>query len=313
MFRLTSKIVLESERKWTIDHVTAVEIVRDTEQLTDTCKVTLPKSLKWDGQSSIPLRRGDRIQVWLGYDGVLELAFVGYIRDIGFKTPVVLTCEDEMYRLKQMPTMKKAYRTVTIAELLEGQGIKGAKVFGEQRLGQFRVTEDNVASLLGRLQDSGIRSFFRYENGTPVLYSGVLFERDVKPSQVFATGLNLIEYNRLEQVSADSQRIKVKATSIMPNNKRIRIEVGDMDGQTRTVHCYNKTEAELRAWAEQEIRRLKRDGLSGSFKTFGYRLVDKLDTIGIIIDGKRMGLYHVKKNIIRFDTSGYRQEVTISN
>ena len=77
----------------------------------------------------------------------------------------------------------------------------------------------------------------------------------------------------------------------MPNNKKIRVEVGDADGEHRTLHTYNKQEAELKAWAQQEIKRLKRDGLTGSFKTFGYRLADKLDAIGIKLAGGKKGAY----------------------
>ena len=97
----------------------------------------------------------------------------------------------------------------------------------------------------------------------------------------------------------------------MPDNKKIKIEVGDADGEHRTLHTYNKTESELRAWAEQEIKRLKRDGLTGSFTTFGYKLVDKLDAIGIKIDGEKKGVYLVDKNIIKYGTGGFRQEITL--
>ena len=80
---------------------------------------------------------------------------------------------------------------------------------------------------------------------------------------------------------------------------------------THLLHTYNKTESELKAWAEQEIKRLKRDGLTGSFTTFGASLVDCLDTIGIVIDGNRAGVYQVRKNAIRYGESGFRQEITL--
>ena len=111
-----------------------------------------------------------------------------------------------------------------------------------------------------------------------------------------------------------AKRVKVAwlfQVSLMPNNKKIRVEVGDADGEHRTLHTYNKQEAELKAWAQQEIKRLKRDGLTGSFKTFGYRLADKLDAIGIKIDGEKKGVYQVKKNIIKYGTGGFRQEITL--
>ena len=312
MYRLTAKITIDGGRRWQLEEVTAVEITRDTEKLTDECRITLPKKVKWDGEPDIPVRRGDMVSVSLGYDGELQAAFSGYVRDVGFKTPIVLVCEDEMFKLKQQPAQKKAYRNVDLETLLKDQGIGcEIRVFGEQRLGQYRVTADTVASLLGKLQQQGIRSFFRTEDGQPVLYCGVLFERETSPSQVFSTGLNIIDDQSLEQQQADTMRLRVKAVSLMPDNKKVKVEVGDADGELRVLHTYNKTESELKAWAEQEVKRLKRDGLTGSFKTFGYRLVDKLDVIGMKIDGEKKGCYQVKKNVIKYDTGGFRQEITL--
>lgn len=312
MFKLCAKVEISGDRSWSLDFVTAVEITRDTEKLTSEAKITLPKKMKWDGSADIPVRRGDSVRISLGYDDNLQLAFVGYVRDVGFKTPIVITCEDDMFKLKQMPAKKKAYRSVTLETLLKDQGITyRLNIMGEQSLGAYRVTADTVASLLGKLSEQGVRSFFRYENGEPVLYCGVLFERDSTPSQVFKTGLNIISDQSLQQQKAENMRLRVKAVSLMPNNKKIKVEVGDADGEHRTLHTYNKTESELKAWAEQEIKRLKRDGLTGSFTTFGASLVDCLDAIGLIIDGKKAGVYQVKKNVIKYGTSGYRQEITL--
>ena len=106
-------------------------------------------------------------------------------------------------------------------------------------------------------------------------------------------------------------RLRVKAVSLIKKKKKIKVEVGDADGEHRTLHTYNKTESELKAWAEQEIKRLKRDGLTGSFTTFGHTLVDCLDAIGIVIDGVKSGVYQVKKNIVKYGDGGYRQEITL--
>ncbi len=311
MYRLTAKIEITGAKSWRLDFVTGVEITRDTEKLTDICKITLPKKIKWDGENEVPVKRGDAVKVWLGYDDRNELAFAGYVKEVGFKTPVVLECEDEMFKLKQMAAIKKAYKSTTLEQLLKDQELTDVKVMGEQTLGAYRVTADTVASLLGKLQESGIRSFFRCEDGKPVLYSGVIFECGTGVSQVFATGVNIINDQSLEQQKADTMRLNVKAVSILPNNKKIKVEVGDADGERRTITTYNKTESQLKAWAEQEIKRLKRDGLKGSLTTFGYKLVDKLDTVGVKIDGTPMGVYQVKKNVIKYGSGGYRQEVTL--
>lgn len=311
MFRLCAKIEIKGDRAWSFDFVNAVEITRDTEKLTTEAKITMPKKVKWDKADKIPVKRGDSVKISLGYDDNLQTAFVGYVRDVGFKTPIVITCEDEMFKLKQMPTKKKAYRSVSLETLLKDQGISyRLNIMGEQALGAYRVTADTVVALLGKLSEQGIRSFFRYEDGAPVLYCGVLFERDTRPAQVFKTGLNIISDQSLQQ-KAENMRLRVKAVSLMPDNKKIKVEVGDADGEHRTLHTYNKTESELKAWAEQEIKRLKRDGLTGSFTTFGHTLVDCLDAIGIVIDGVKSGVYQVKKNIVKYGDGGYRQEITL--
>lgn len=312
MFRLCAKIEIKGDRAWSFDFVNAVEITRDTEKLTTEAKIIMPKKVKWDKADKIPVKRGDSVKISLGYDDNLQTAFVGYVRDVGFKTPIVITCEDEMFKLKQVPTKKKAYRSVSLETLLKDQGISyRLNIMGEQALGAYRVTADTVAALLGKLSEQGIRSFFRYENGAPVLYCGVLFERDTRPAQVFKTGLNIISDQSLQQQKAENMRLRVKAVSLMPDNKKIKVEVGDTDGEHRTLHTYNKTESELKAWAEQEIKRLKRDGLTGSFTTFGHTLVDCLDAIGIVIDEVKSGVYQVKKNIVKYGDGGYRQEITL--
>jgi hypothetical protein len=220
-----------------------------------------------------------------------------------------------MFKIKQQAAVKKAYKSVTLEQILKDQnlGIK-YKVFGEQNIGQYRVTADTVSGLLGHLKDhGGVRSFIRIENDEPVLYVGVLFEHDKTHKQVFATDVNLIDDSQLKVQNAADVKIKIKAVSLMPNNKKVRVEVGDPDGETRTLHTYNKQEKELKAWAEQELKRLKRDGLTGSFTTFGAEQVDKLDNVGIKIDGERKGIYQTQKNVIKYSTGGFRQEITIGS
>ena len=59
MYRLTAKIEITGAKSWRLEKVTEVEITRDTEKLTDECRLTLPKKIKWDGAAEIPVQRGD--------------------------------------------------------------------------------------------------------------------------------------------------------------------------------------------------------------------------------------------------------------
>lgn len=313
MLKLCAKIEIKGDKTWVFEKITACEIVRDSEALTTTCKLILPRKVKWKGETSNPIKRGDKISVWLGYDDNLQLAFTGYVLRKGFKAPIEIFCEDEMFMLKQTPCVKKSYKNVDINTLLKEQGLPyDIKVLGEQNIGQYRVNFENVAELLAHLKENNIRTFFRLEDGKPVLYCGVLFDHGNEMRQVFATGVNIISDSSLDEQKAEDVKIKLKVVSLQPDNKKkIKVEIGDPDGEKRTLHCYGKTEAEAKAWGEQELERLKRDGLTGSFQTFGHVLLDVLDVIGIKIDGERKGKYQVHKNTITYGSSGFRQDITL--
>lgn len=313
MLKLSAKVEITGEKKWVFEKITACEIVRDSEALTTICKLSLPRKVKWKGETSNPIKRGDKISVWLGYDYNLQLAFTGYVLRKGFKAPIEIFCEDEMFMLKQKQCVKKSYKNVDIQTLLKDQGLPyDIKVLGEQNIGQYRVNFENVAELLAHLKENNIRTFFRIENDKPVLYCGVLFDHGNEMRQVFATGINIISDSSLDEQKAEDVKIKLKVVSLQPDNKKkIKVEVGDADGEKRTLHCYGKTEAEAKAWGEQELERLKRDGLTGSFQTFGHVLLDVLDVIGVKIDGERKGKYQVQKNTITFGSSGFRQDITL--
>ena len=312
MFVLNANITIKSEKRWVFDKITSCHVERSFESLTDTAVLVLPKKVKWQGDPEIPIRRGDPVTVQLGYDGKLETVFMGYITSIGSDIPVDIKCEDEMFMLKQRKAIKKAYRTATIRQVLEDQGMPYTiRVMGEQSLGAYRVTATTVAELLADLGKSGIRSFFITENGSPVLCSGILFDRSDSPLQVFSTGVNLIERSSLKHVRSDEAKYKVKAVSIDRNNKRTTVEVGDEDGSLRTFVTCGKSEAELKAWADAKLSECKNSGLEGSFTTFGARVVDKLDHVGVKLDGVRCGIYQVKKNVIDYGIDGYRQIITL--
>lgn len=193
MLKLCAKIEIRGEKTWTFEKITACEIVRDSEALTTTCKLTLPRKVKWKGETSNPIKRGDAVTVWLGYDDNLQLAFKGFVLRKGFKAPIEIYCEDDMFMLKQTACVKKAYRNVDIQTLLKDQNLPyEIKVLGEQNIGQYRINFETVAELLAHLKENNIRTFFRLEDGKPVLYCGVLFDHGKEMRQVFSTGVNLI-------------------------------------------------------------------------------------------------------------------------
>ena len=63
----------------------------------------------------------------------------------------------------------------------------------------------------------------------------------------------------------------VKAISINAENKRTQVELGDSDGEVRTLHNYSGTtdKSVLKKEAEAELDRLKTEGYRGSIEVYG--------------------------------------------
>lgn len=316
MYTLTCLMTLwaGNGKIYRLPFLTKAEITYSLENLTQTCKVTLPKQLLWDGKTDLPLHRGDPMELQLGYNKKNRLLFSGYLANIGVQTPLELTFEDDMFRLKQWPTVKKAYRNVDLQTLLEDQELPYAvKVYGTTALGAYRVIQDTVAELLDDLAKSGFRFFFKTDKtGVPVLHGGIIFDRSEAQRVVISTGVNLIDDKNLKRQYKDDVKVLVKVISHTgKNNKAHTVEVGKKGGETRTVRVAGMTEAEMKEKGEALLKLYKRDGLSGDLTTFGEPAAQLLDHVAVKLDGVRMGIYQVAKNEISFGTDGYRQKIKL--
>jgi hypothetical protein len=285
------------------------------EKVTATCLLKLPRRTVWYGEAGVPVKRGDRISVSLGYDGNLHEVFTGYIKRVGISTPVELECEDEMFVLKNTPAKKKTYSNADLASLLEEQvsGRVPVKVFSRQSFGQYTVNSDTVAQALGELSENGFTFFFR----DGVLYGGMVFDHSdagAKQQRFFeGEGGNIIDSSNLKWNSEDEVTLRIKASGTDKKGKKITVEVGDKEGELRSFFKYNTTKEELEAEAKKKLTEWKLSGLSGSFTTFGARPVWLFDRIRISTVEYPEDAYTVVKNVITYDSGGYRQEIEIKN
>lgn len=311
MYKLTAHIIIKTATKtWNIHKITSCEIERDIENITATCVVVLPRKTKWHNETGIPIKRGDKITVKLGYDDNFETAFTGYIRSVGTKTPLEITCEDEMYLLKNTAATKKSYPEADLETLLKEQLPSDIKfnIFGEQKFGKWIVNCDTVSQLLGELRENGF--LFYFKDGD--LNAGAIFDSKSKgKKQVFREGKNIIDSSDLEWYNPDDISLRIKACGTDANGYKMEIEVGDKDGELRSFFKYNTTKQALETEANAKLIEWKVGGLTGSFTTFGAKLVWLLDTIKVQLENCEIGDYKVRKNNITFGTDGYRQNITI--
>ncbi|MGB0869468.1 MAG: hypothetical protein ACPGSD_07710 [Flavobacteriales bacterium] len=320
MFKLSCNIEITGNKKWSFGAVKNLEIVEDVSVLTDTCEIEIPKNIIWKGDEDFtdgkpPIKRGDKIDVWLGYDDQLKKRFTGYIRSISQQTPIVIKCEDSMFLLKQTKLTPKAFKDAKLSDLisylLQGTGISFKLIDNEIKLGNYRITKPTIAQELQELKEHYLlSSYFRTLDEKDYLYIGLTYPFDNRKHVKFEHGKNIITED-FEYRAAEDIRARVQAQSFDAKNKKTTIEIGDKDGDLIEIRIDGLTESELAKYAKQALLRYKTSGLKGSFKTFGEPSVRKCDIVDIITSDGNTGSYLIKKNTINFGTDGFRQDIEI--
>ncbi len=301
--------------RYSFSYVTDITIKSDIDNLTRTCEIILPRKLEWQnkeialGNGSL-LKRGDKVTMSLSYDVEPSIVYTGYLVKIKPGVRVGLVCEDEMYQMKQN-SLTKSYKKVTLAKLLKdiipsGISYKAADV----NLGSLRLTKVSTAQILAYLKkEYGLYSYFRDE----VLHVGLAYWPDEAKTHIFHFQKNVAANHHPEYVNADSIKLKVKAISIMPDNTKKELDLGDTSGEQRTLYFYNVDPASLKSLAEKKMAKLKYDGYKGSFLAFGEPMVQPSD-IAYLQDGKvpdKNGKYMIKGNTITFGNKGFRQKIEL--
>jgi hypothetical protein len=213
------------------------------------------------------IKVGDPVVIKGAYDDEYVEEFKGYVSEILPTTPVEIKCEDEMWKLKQT-TKSGSWKSIKLKDLLKFL-VPDAKIeCPDVTLSPFRIAENtSVSFALQKLKDDFLLTSY-YRDTT--LFVGLPYVEKGLPEVVYHFQQNAKATSLIYKAKEDL-KIKVRAVSVLPNNKRIEKDFGDADGNATTVHFYNKTEAELKVLAQEHIDRMKYDGYKGSFRSLGGR------------------------------------------
>lgn len=140
----------------------SVKIESSWRSLTDTAEIVLPRNIRDFNREKISevFHEGDPVIIQYGYDGELNEEFSGYISKVPAGIPLVISCEDEMYKLKR----KKASISLsncTIKQLLQAIA-PGYEVEcdNSQMVGNVRFSNEPVGSILDFLKKLNINVWF---------------------------------------------------------------------------------------------------------------------------------------------------------
>lgn len=303
----------------TINFVRRYEVETSFNNFTDTAKIEVPRKVifqKEQKRIEELINVGDKVTIKRGYFPELKTRFEGYVARIRPNIVTTIECEDASWLCKRT-SINYSKDNVTVSQLISDNLPAGLSVEAvDANIGKFRIKNATLAQVLEKVrQKYGLRSWFE---GT-TLICGLPYLRDAGDDHdiKFDVHVPLGGGDSLSYIKADDVRLKVKAISMLPDNTKLEVEVGDPDGEVKTYTTYNVTSVEeLKKVAEANLDLLKYEGFRGSFTIFGSPMIKHGDKIRaenklnpLQFDGSR---YAVKSVTEVLDvTEGIRQDVEL--
>lgn len=268
-------------------------------------------------------KTGDDIVIKLSYLAYpYNIEFKGFVKRINYAFPVEIECEDWIYWLRRKQIKKSWEPGVTLKKVLNyiiSDTHRDIKLSGEVPqitfTGNFPINS-NAADALQRIKDEyGLIAYFETD-GT--LYVGLSYvpDKGVVKYHLGGEQSNVVTAKDLKYRFADDIRLKIKAINIKLDNTRIEAELGDSDGEQRTLYFYNiESKQELEMLAKQEIDKLKFDGYDGKITSMLIPFSEPGMTAEITDPEypDRSGSYYIESTEVRYGINGARRIVEIGN
>lgn len=314
MLVLNCRIEFKGKQSWTLNFVKNIIIERNADSMMDWCEIELPSKVKWDQKRDCPLKREDKVSVWLGYGEELELAFSGYVINIYNLETLKIFCGNEMYKLQRKEMERGSHKSESFKSLCKRlTGENNIRIDENISIGDFYENGTTLGSFFDNLlKRHYIRAYFIIESGKSMLCFGRLENRHIKA--VYDIERNVIK-NGLTRNRAIQEGFELNFVSISNTNEKTQvINYIGVPPYTKKIFRYrNLSQREL----ENELKRKAKEyyfrTYSGTITVFGGKLIEKYDLIGLKENGEKRGIYEVQKNLITFGLNGYRQIITLGN
>lgn len=193
MLVLKCEIIIETQDGNTVtyDYVSDINIVTNIRSFTDTCKIVVPKKIKYKEKDiTAYIRKNDKITVKLGYLNQINTVFKGYIKSISTDTPIKINCENESYILKQKKVEPTLYGSLSLKDFINEYLCEYQTKVTDVNLGEIRIAnETSVANVLDFISKKyPLRFYFKND----VFYAGLptALLQEVQNTIKFKKGVN---------------------------------------------------------------------------------------------------------------------------
>ncbi len=378
LLRCYTEIIIQQQgngrfRKFLFSFCNEFEATDTWVDLTNQATVKLPKNVyvRDENGKLVPLAqsniggfdknplflRGDKISISFGYryfkngNEILETAncFTGFITEVVSKKPFELKCEDNMYKLKQIPARPQVW-----SGSVESLFVTLLKDYPEYKVNQLTTTtigpivigNESVAQLLERLRkDANLESYFRGNElrvgskvyiDTEAVDRKFVFQKNIisddlaykRKDDIILSAVVISKFESFtgkttkdgsQKTKRDNIEILVYWDKAINDWKYIKKKKGvdfppNLEGERRTLNYVNITdEKTLFANGVDDLKKYFYTGFKGKFTTFGIPFVKQGDNVFIedSIIPERNGKYKVRGVNYSGGIGGHRQEIIL--
>lgn len=253
--------------KYRIGLLESVEIHKSVDLLSDTAIIKVPgvvynQSLDIENEINI----GDKVVIKLGYNGVLETEFEGYLQRLDTDdSTLIFNCEDSLY-LTRKEVKAKVFTNVdvkTIAQYLASEiGLKlNCSMNTSAQFQRFVIPPKTTArDVLKKIQDEVKVNIYMKGNVLNVHHSYLENFGHV----IYDFAIN-IESSDLKYRRAADRNFEITVDGVGLDGKKISTTIGKIGGDKRNITISSPSNLEmLKERAENELKYLSFDGYEGS-------------------------------------------------
>jgi len=307
--------------KYNFKTVSDLKVSRSIHSIGATASIKLPLSarLKTSEMSNTietnkVFNKGDEVAIKTGFNK-LYIEFKGYIKKINYQKECVIECEDFAYKLRET-SIKKSWPEVSLSDAIsfiktQVPGLNVTSDIPSMKINKVVLDGKSALWFLDEIKTKyGISCFFDIDN---VLQVGLMYQYQ-KGEVSYNLGYNCPDETDLQYVEENDIKLKVKAVGIKKDGTKIEKELGDADGELRTLYFYDISDsATLKTLAENELKKYKFTGYRGKITGF----LDPFCTVAmkaIVTDSiykERKGSYYVESVETSISESGGRRIVEL--